>query len=225
MIGNLPASLLPREIETPGEGQIRALFVSAGPPSCRCRTAPRSNVLGQLELCVSLDLYINETNRHADYILPTTTFYEREDLPIALMGFFTTPFVQFTEAVADPPGDCRQEWAIVDDLSPDGRGALQRSAVAPSGQAGRAAAARAVGRPAAPYRPPRRPLRSAPRRAEPEEAARTPARNGAGRTWPPELPDRLRTPGRRIRLAPPEIRAEVERLDRRTATIPPSRCG
>ena len=32
-------------------------------------------------------------------------------------------------------------------------------------------------------------------------------------TWPPECPDRLRTSGRRIRLAPPEIRAEVERLE------------
>ena len=32
VIGNMPASLLPLEIETPGEGQIRALFVSAGQP-------------------------------------------------------------------------------------------------------------------------------------------------------------------------------------------------
>ena len=32
VIGNLPATLLPREIEPPGELQIRALFVSAGNP-------------------------------------------------------------------------------------------------------------------------------------------------------------------------------------------------
>jgi anaerobic selenocysteine-containing dehydrogenase len=118
VIGNMPASLLPREIETPGEGQIRALFVSAGNPVLSVPDgAALERALGRLDLCVSLDLYVNETNRNADYVLPTTTFYEREDLPIAFMGFFTTPFVQFTEAVVDPPGECRQEWEIIDDLA------------------------------------------------------------------------------------------------------------
>jgi len=118
VIGNLPASLLGREIETAGDGQIRALFVSAGNPVLSVPDGGAlERALTQLELCVSLDLYVNETNRHADYILPTTTFYEREDLPIALMGFFTTPFVQYTEAVVEPPGECRQEWEIVEDLS------------------------------------------------------------------------------------------------------------
>jgi formate dehydrogenase len=118
VIGNLPASLLAEEIETAGEGQVRALFVSAGNPVL---SVPNGDALeramGSLELCVSLDLYVNETNRHADYVLPATTFYEREDVPIALLGFFTTPFVQATEAVVDPPGECRQEWEMVDDLA------------------------------------------------------------------------------------------------------------
>ena len=118
VIGNLPASLLAEEIETAGEGQVRALFVSAGNPVLSVPNGEAlERAMGALDLCVSLDLYVNETNRHADYVLPTTTFYEREDLPIALLGFFTTPFVQFTDAVADPPGECRQEWEIVDDLA------------------------------------------------------------------------------------------------------------
>ncbi|HEX2416490.1 MAG TPA: molybdopterin-dependent oxidoreductase [Thermoleophilaceae bacterium] len=215
VIGNLPASLLPREIETPGEGQIRALFVSAGNPVLSVPDgAALERALGRLELCVSLDLYVNETNRHAHYILPTTTFYEREDLPIALMGFFTTPFVQFTEAVADPPDDCRQEWAIVDDLS-------RRMGVAPYSA------------------PPLRRLAKLGVRLRPEQVADLLLRTGPHgdrfglrrgglslkklRAHPHGmvlgehvatgvLPERLRTPGRRVRLAPPEIRAEVERL-------------
>ena len=66
---------------------------------------------------VSLDFYVNETNRHADYVLPATTFLEREDVPVALMGFFSTPFMQVTEAVVPPRGEARQEWRVIDDLS------------------------------------------------------------------------------------------------------------
>ncbi len=183
VIGNMPASLLAREIETPGEGQIRALFVSAGNPVLSVPDGGAlERALGQLELCVSLDLYVNETNRHADYVLPTTTFYEREDLPIALMGFFTTPFVQYTEAVVEPPGECRQEWEIVDDLSRRiGVAPYSAQAAAAAGQARLPDHAEAAGRRAAAHRPARRPVRPAPRRPEPQPAARAAARDRARR--------------------------------------------
>jgi anaerobic selenocysteine-containing dehydrogenase len=118
VLGNLPAALLPREIETPGQRQIRALFVSAGNPVLSVPDGDAlEQALDELDLHVALDLYVNETNRHADYVLPTTTFYEREDVPIALMTFYTTPFIQVTEPVVDPPGEARQEWEIIDAVS------------------------------------------------------------------------------------------------------------
>jgi anaerobic selenocysteine-containing dehydrogenase len=70
-----------------------------------------------LDLMVSIDLYVNETNKHADYVLPATTWLEREDVPAALMGFFTTPFIQVTEAVVPPAGEARQEWQVIEELS------------------------------------------------------------------------------------------------------------
>jgi formate dehydrogenase len=73
--------------------------------------------LGKLDLMVSLDFYVNETNRHADYVLPTTTFLERDDTPVAFLGFYTTPFVQHTEAVVPPAGEAREEWEIIEDLA------------------------------------------------------------------------------------------------------------
>jgi anaerobic selenocysteine-containing dehydrogenase len=118
VIGNLPASLLPREITTPGELQVKALFVSAGNPVL---SVPDGNALedalGQLDLCVSLDFYVNETNRHADYILPSPTFYERDDLPLAFLGFYTTPFIQYTDAVVPPAGESREEWEVIDAIA------------------------------------------------------------------------------------------------------------
>jgi formate dehydrogenase len=118
VLGNLPASLLPREIETPGERQIRAFFVSAGNPVLSVPDGDAlERALGTLDLMVSLDFYVNETNRHADYVLPTTTMYEREDLPVAIMTFFSTPFVQATEAVVEPPPEVKQEWEIIDAIS------------------------------------------------------------------------------------------------------------
>ena len=101
-----------------GERQIRALFVSAGNPVL---SVPDGDALeeafGELDLMVSLDFYVNETNSHADYVLPATTFLEREDVPVALMGFFSTPFAQVTERVVEPAGEARQEWEVVERLS------------------------------------------------------------------------------------------------------------
>jgi formate dehydrogenase len=118
VIGNLPATLLPREITTPGARQIRAFFVSAGNPVLSVPDGDAlERALGELDLMVSLDFYVTETSRHADYVLPATTYLEREDVPVALMGFFSTPFMQVTEAVVPPRGAARQEWRVIDDLS------------------------------------------------------------------------------------------------------------
>jgi anaerobic selenocysteine-containing dehydrogenase len=118
VLGNMPASLIPQEIETPGDRQLRALFVSAGNPVLSVPDGDAmERALGKLDLLVSLDFYVNETNRHADYVLPTTTFLERDDTPVAFLGFYTTPFVQHSDAVVAPAGEAREEWEIVEDLA------------------------------------------------------------------------------------------------------------
>src|SRR3954470_6816647 len=118
VLGNMPASVIPQEIETAGDGQLRALFVSAGNPVLSVPDGEAmERALGKLDLLVSLDLYVNETNRHADYVLPTTTFLERDDTPLAFLGFYTTPFVQHSDPVVEPAGESREEWEIVEDLA------------------------------------------------------------------------------------------------------------
>ncbi len=94
------------------------LFVSAGNPVTSVPDGgAMERALQQLDLFVSIDLYVTETNRRADYILPAATFLEREDVPLAFLGFYTTPFVQWSEAVVPPRGEARDEWQIIDLIS------------------------------------------------------------------------------------------------------------
>jgi anaerobic selenocysteine-containing dehydrogenase len=116
-IGSEPAALMAKEITTPGDRQIKALFVSAGNPVL---SVPNGNeleeALGKLDLSVALDFYITETTAHCDYVLPVTTMYERDDFPVTFQTFQATPFRQATEAVVAPAGEARTEWEIIDDL-------------------------------------------------------------------------------------------------------------
>lgn len=71
VLSELPTALLPEEIETPGDGQIRALVTIAGNPVLSAPDGERlSAALDSLGFMVSVDPYLNETSRHADVILP-----------------------------------------------------------------------------------------------------------------------------------------------------------
>ena len=72
VLGELPVATLADEIETPGEGQVRALITVAGNP---CVSTPNAGRLtaaldGPRAAWSALDVYVNETTRHADVILP-----------------------------------------------------------------------------------------------------------------------------------------------------------
>jgi formate dehydrogenase len=118
VLGTFPAGIMAEEITTPGPGRLRALFVSAGNPLL---SVPGAAALGaaldELELLVCVDLYVTETGRKADFILPATTFLEREDFPLPFLQNHLTPYVTWTEPVVQPRGEARQEWEIIEDLA------------------------------------------------------------------------------------------------------------
>lgn len=117
-IGSEPAALIAKEITTPGDGQIKAMFVSAGNPVLSVPNGDELEAAFEtLELSVALDFYVTETTARCDYILPVTTMYERDDFPYTFQAFQATPFRQATEAVVAPAGESRSEWDIVDDLA------------------------------------------------------------------------------------------------------------
>jgi anaerobic selenocysteine-containing dehydrogenase len=70
-LAELPAAALAEEIDTSGEGQIKAMITIAGNPVLSAPDGDRlDRALDSLEFMVSIDPYLNETTRHADVILP-----------------------------------------------------------------------------------------------------------------------------------------------------------
>ena len=114
--GRLPW-VLPEEILTPGDGQVRAVFTICGNPvSSTPDGTTLIKALEQLDLFVSLDLYVTESNRYADYVLPAATFLERPDIVLSFGGTMPRPWVQYTDAVVDRIGDTREEWEVYQEL-------------------------------------------------------------------------------------------------------------
>ncbi|MFJ4411680.1 molybdopterin-dependent oxidoreductase [Streptomyces sp. NPDC088910] len=69
--GELPAAALAEEIDTPGDGRLRALVVVAANPVLSAPDGLRlDRALDGLDFMVSVDPYLNETSRHADVVLP-----------------------------------------------------------------------------------------------------------------------------------------------------------
>ena len=206
VLGNMPASLMGREIEQRGPGSLRALFVSAGNPVLSVPDGGRlERALGSLDLMVSLDFYVNETNRHADYVLPATTFLERSDIPLASLGFFTTPFIQYTDAVVEPAGEAREEWRVIEAVAASI--GVTPSSIRPLRWLGRA------GIRFGPDRLLDLLLRTGPERLSLGRLRRHPHGLVLGehvRTG--ELRGKLRTPGRRVVLNPAPIGEEIARL-------------
>ncbi len=115
-----PGGLLADEILTPGEGQIKAMFITGGNPLI---TMANSNKLRkafqELELLVTLDILPNETGSLAHYMLPCTSPVERPDLPFIfplMLGLQTKPYLQATKSIIKPIGEVRDEATIYVDL-------------------------------------------------------------------------------------------------------------
>jgi anaerobic selenocysteine-containing dehydrogenase len=117
--GEFPVSALAEEIETPGEGQVRALVTVAGNPVA---SNPNSNrldaALASLEFMVSVDPYVNETTRHADVILPPPSALQKSHYDLALLNFAVHNVANYSPDVlpldTDQDGNAQPaEWEIL----------------------------------------------------------------------------------------------------------------
>ena len=109
-LGELPVSCLAEEIETPGEGQVRALITAAGNPLVSTPNAGRlERAVEGLDFMLSLDIYVNETTRHADVILPGPGPLEKPHYDLALYQLAARNVANFSPAVL-PPNGVPQEW-------------------------------------------------------------------------------------------------------------------
>ncbi|MCB9741036.1 MAG: molybdopterin-dependent oxidoreductase [Alphaproteobacteria bacterium] len=116
--GELPAATLAEEIATPGEGQIRGLLTFAGNPVLSLPDGPAlERALGGLEFMASVDLYVNETTRFADIILPTAFGFERDHYDLVFNVLAVRDVARFAPALVPPPPGVREDFDLLLDLA------------------------------------------------------------------------------------------------------------
>jgi anaerobic selenocysteine-containing dehydrogenase len=114
VLGEYPVAVFAEEILTPGENQIRAAITVAGNPVL---STPHSEqldrALADLEFMVSIDIYLNETTRHADVILPPPSALEKDHYDVGLYVYAVRNIANYSEPVLQKDADSPEEWEIL----------------------------------------------------------------------------------------------------------------
>jgi anaerobic selenocysteine-containing dehydrogenase len=237
--GELPVACLAEEIDTPGEGQVRALITVAGNPLVSIPNSARlERAVETLDFMVAVDIYVNETTRHADVILPGPEPLEKSHYDLALYQLAARNVANYSPAVME--GDGPPEWELLLRLAGivAGQGpnadveALDRLVIETLvrrevGLPGSSVAERDPGELLDALEPRRGPERvldfmlragpygdgfgNDPEGLSLEQLERNPHGVDLG-PLEPRLPDALRTPSGRIELAPEPIVDDLERL-------------
>ena len=224
--GELPVATLADEIETAGQGQVRALIVSAGNPVLSTPDGGRlDRLLPRLEFMVAIDPYLNETTRHAHVVLPPTSPLERSHYDVALLGYAVRNVAKFSPPVFERAPDSRHDWEICLELWT--RLGLPGVPLGPSGKVAGRIIRRVFGRigpeglldlalRAGPYglRRGRRALSMRVLRESPHGIDLGPLQ--------PRFPARLRTADGRIHAAPPRFLEDLPRVRTRMTTAAPA---
>jgi anaerobic selenocysteine-containing dehydrogenase len=114
VFGELPMGCLAEEITTPGDGKVRALISIASNPVLSAPNGPQiAAALDQLDLMISVDIYLNETTRHADVILPGLSPLEDMHFDVALPQLAWRNTARVSLPVLPPAPDRPAEWEIL----------------------------------------------------------------------------------------------------------------
>ena len=115
VLGQVPVSCLAEEIATPGEGQIKALITVAGNPVLSTPAGHTlDEVLPMLDAMISVDLWLNETTRHADVILPAPSPLEQPHHDDLILNFAINSIANYSPPVFSPEDrDRPEEWEIL----------------------------------------------------------------------------------------------------------------
>ena len=118
VMGEYPAAAMAEEILTPGEGRIRTLVTLAGNPVLSTPNSEQlDRALDDLEFMVSIDIYLNETTRHADVILPPPSQLQRPHYDLLLLQFGVRNVANFSEPVLPLDEGQPDEWEIIAKLA------------------------------------------------------------------------------------------------------------
>jgi anaerobic selenocysteine-containing dehydrogenase len=244
VFGELPMTLLAEEIETAGPGQVRALISVASNPVLSSPGGPRlEKALDSLEFMLSLDIYLNETTRHADVVLPGPSPLEDAHYDVSFPQLSHRNHARYSPAVFEPPTGQFPEWQSLLKLIAILRGQGARADVLAlddellaqdvNRQAGEHAGAILAALQRGGRRGPERLLELALRtgpygdlfglRPDGLTLDKVVQADGGIDLGPlqPRIPELLRTPSGRIELAPPACLADLQRARDRLAEAAP----
>jgi anaerobic selenocysteine-containing dehydrogenase len=232
VFGELPMGCLAEEIETAGDGQVKALITLASNPVLSAPNGTRiAQALDRLDFMLSYDIYLNETTRHADVILPGLAPLEDAHFDVALPQFAYRNHVRYSAAALPAaPGHLR-DWQVLVKLIGllQGKGAtadvqqLDDEMLRAELQRGFGDNVAAVMREVSVHTGPERrldlSLRTGAygdgfgRKPEGLTLAKVMAAEGGIDLGPlaPRIPEVLRTPSGKIELAPPLLMADLSR--------------
>jgi anaerobic selenocysteine-containing dehydrogenase len=234
VMGEFPINCIAEEIEKPGPGQMRALITLATNPVLSVPNGPRlARALDTLDFMVSLDIYLNETTRHADVILPGPSPLEDLHYDVAFPQMSWRNHARYSPPVFARAEHQPEEWenllriaAIAQGLGAKvDIGALDDSQFADDAQRSFGPHADAVIAVTQGLRGPQRALdlalRAGPhgdafgQKPEGLNLRKVMASNASGGIdlgeLQPRIPDLLRTPSGKVELAPPSLLADLPR--------------
>ncbi len=220
----MPVAVLAEEIETPGDGQIRGMVTIAGNPVLSTPNGARLDAaFATLEFMVSVDIYLNETTRHADVILPSPSALQKPHYDLSLLQLALRNVANWSEPVLPLDDGQPDEWEVLAklaliiagmpavDADPSiaddaGYAALAEKApedvVAAIDKTGRRGPARIVDLM----------LRTGPYDVTLDDLLDNPHGIDFG-ALAPRIPEALRTPSGKVELAPEEVMADLPRLE------------
>ena len=113
----LPVSVLAEEIMTPGEGQVRGFFASAGNGALSMPNGKLfEEAMDQLDFMVAVDPYLNETTRHADIILPPVGPFEKSHYDLFYHTYDTINWATYHPPLFKPEAPGYTDFEIVSEV-------------------------------------------------------------------------------------------------------------
>ncbi len=104
---------IPEMFDSVLDGGLKAMYIMGEDPILTDPDTNHSrNAIGALEFLVVQDIFMTETAKYADVVLPAALYAEKD-------GTFTNTErrVQRVRKAVEPPGECRADWEIICDLS------------------------------------------------------------------------------------------------------------
>ena len=116
--GELPVAALAGEMLTPGKDQIKAFICSSGNPVLSTPNGKKFNkALKGLDFMVSIDIYLNETSKHADVILPPATGLETEHYDLFFNNLAVSNVAKYSPPLFKPEAGMQYDWQIFKELT------------------------------------------------------------------------------------------------------------